>query len=232
MRLVDLSVPLTSGMGTFEGTPPVFVTQSHELEQAGYRMSLLVMGNHAGTHLDAPSHFVSDGGGVDTIPLERCFGEAVVCDLSPRPPRDPITVGDLETYAADIGSGSRVLIRTDWDLHFGQADYLTDYPPLAPDTAAWLADRGVWLLGVDIPSLHPEYAAPMHETLLGAGVVIVESLANLRALDQQRVLFSSLPLKLPGVDGAPVRAVACEGLPGESAGAEPPLATRKESDAV
>jgi kynurenine formamidase len=213
MRLVDLSVPLSSGMGHFEGTPPVWIARSHELEDAGYRMSLLVMGNHAGTHLDAPSHFVAEGGGVDTIPLERCFGEAVVCDVTPKADREPVTIGDLERYSDTIVEGARVLIRTDWDTRFGTDAYFEDYPPLAPELADWLAERGVWLLGVDIPSLHPEQAGPMHETLLGERIVIVESLARLRELSQERVLLSALPLNLPGADGAPIRAVAYDGLP-------------------
>lgn len=214
MRLVDLSVPLSSGMGHFDGTPPVWIAKSHELEEAGYRMSLLVMGNHSGTHLDAPSHFVADGGGVDTIPLERCFGEAIVCDVTPQPDREPVTVADLEPWADEIGEGSRVLIRTDWDTRFGTDAYFEDYPPLAPELADWLAGRGVWLLGVDVPSLHPQHAGPMHEVLLGTRMVIVESLANLRELTQPRVLLSALPLNLPGADGAPIRAVAYDGVPG------------------
>jgi kynurenine formamidase len=214
MRLVDLSVPISSGMGHFDGTPPVWVAQSHRLEEAGYRMSLLVMGNHAGTHLDAPSHFVADGGGVDTIPLERCMGDAVVCDVTPKAPNQPVTVEDLERYSGDIGEGSRVLIRTDWDTRFGSDEYFSGYPPLAPELAGWLAERGIWLLGVDVPSLHPEQAGPMHEVLLGAGIVIVESLANLSELSEQRVLLSALPLNLPGADGAPIRAVAYDGVPG------------------
>jgi kynurenine formamidase len=172
-----------------------------------------VLGNHSGTHLDAPSHFVTDGYTVEDIPLERCFGEAVVCDVSHKRPNEPITVEDLERGLGDLEPGARVLIRTDWDARFGTAEYFTDFPPLAPETAGWLVEQGVWLLGVDTPSLHQTEAAPMHETLLGAGVVIVESLANLGRLTSRRVLLSSLPLKIPGADGAPVRAVAYDGIP-------------------
>jgi kynurenine formamidase len=211
--LVDLSVPLTSGMGTFEGTPPVFITQTHRLEDDGYRMSLLVLGNHAGTHLDAPSHFLPGGGGVDSIPLERCFGVATVCDFSSKRRRQVITADDLQAALPDLTPHGRVLIRTDWDLQLGQEEYFSEFPPLDPDTAEWLVHRDVWLLGVDIPTLHPAAFAAMHETLLSAGVVIVESLANLRELHERRVLFSSLPLSVGGADGAPVRAAAYDGVP-------------------
>ncbi len=142
------------------------------------------------------------------------FGEAVVLDLSSRQPGAPITAADLERYDEVISPGARVPTRTDWDTHFGAEQYFADFPPLAPETADWLVERGVWLLGVDMPSLHLEHGGPMHETLLGAEVVIVESLANLRELRESRVLLSCLPLSLPGADGAPVRAAAYDGLPG------------------
>jgi len=200
-------------MPGFEGAPPVYVAQSHRLEEDGYRMCVLILGNHAGTHLDAPSHFVASGTDIETVPLDRCIGEAIVCDFSSKAALEPISAADLDREAGDVGPGARLLIRTDWDAHFGRDDYFTDFPPLAPDAAAWFADRRVWLVGVDIPSLHQTEFAQMHTTMLGAGIAIVESLANLRALTTRRVFFSSLPIKLTGADGAPVRAVAYDGLP-------------------
>jgi kynurenine formamidase len=213
MRLVDLSVPISSGMGHFEGTPPVYVCTSHRIDECGYRMSLLVLGNHSGTHLDAPSHFVQDGEGLDGVPLERCIGPAVVLDFSGKRDREPITVADLETYADEIVAGARVLVRTDWDRRFGEDAYFADFPPLALETADWLAQRRIWLLGFDAPSLNLEHAIPMHQSLLGAGVAIVESLANLRELRERHVLLSALPIRIAGADGAPVRAVAYDGIP-------------------
>jgi arylformamidase len=213
MRLVDLSVPLTSGMGQFDGNPPVYVCKSHRIDECGFNMSLVVMGNHSGTHLDAPSHFVAGAEGLDSVPLERCFGPAVVCDFSGKPPLEPVGVADFERYASDIGPGARVLVRTDWDERLDTDAYFSDFPPLAPEAADWLVERGVWLLGMDTPSLHQTEFVAIHEVLLGAGVVIVESLANLRELTEPHVLFSALPIKIAGADGAPVRAVAHDGIP-------------------
>jgi arylformamidase len=212
VKLVDLSLPVRSDMPHFDGTPPVYVARSHRLETEGYRMSTVVMGNHSGTHADAPSHFLADGAGVEAIPLERCIGPATVIDLSAHAPRQEITVGDLE---AALGGppqpGSRLLVRTDWDRHFGEEHYFTDFPPLALEVGDFLAAAGIWLLALDTPSLHPSAAGPLHEALLGAGVVIVESLANLASLSAREVFFAGLPIKLEGADGAPIRAVAYDG---------------------
>lgn len=209
---VDLSLPIRSQMPHFDGTPPVYVARSHRLESEGYRMSTLVMGNHSGTHADAPSHFLADGEGVETIPLERCIGPATVLDLSAHEPRQEITVADLRAaLGGPPAAGARLLVRTDWDREFGGERYFTDFPPLAVEVGEFLAAAGIWLLGLDVPSLHPTEAAPLHEAMLGAGIVIVESLANLAALSSREVFFSGLPIKLEGADGAPIRAVAYDG---------------------
>jgi len=214
MRLVDLSLPLTSEMPHFDGTPPVYVASSHRLETEGYRMCTVFMGNHSGTHVDAPSHFLPDGASVDLIAIERCVGEALVLDLSAKGADEQISRGDLEAAVGDsvLAPGSRLLIRTDWDRQFEQPDYFTAFPALAPDTARWFVDRGVVLVGLDIPTLHPRAFAEMHRVMLAAQIVIVESLANLRLLKSRSVWFLGLPIKISGVDGAPTRAAAYDGL--------------------
>jgi kynurenine formamidase len=212
LDIVDLSLPLTPGMPHFPGSAPLYLAQDQRFAEDGCRTSVVVLGSHAGTHLDAPSHFVGDGVTIGDVELRRCVGEARVLDLSAKQPNEPITRQDLEAFDGAVGPEARLLLRTDWDTHFGADDYFADFPPLAPDVADWLAEQGIWLLGLDIPTLHQTEYAPMHRALLGAGVVIVESLANLRRLRAPRVFFSGAPLKLVPSDGAPIRAVAIDGM--------------------
>ena len=142
-QLVDLSLPLTHEMPHFPGSPPVSVVDDQRFEETGCRTSLLVFGSHTGTHLDAPAHFVQAGDTVDAVPLERCIGEALVLDLSRKPPGMEITVEDLMAAAAgdEIGEGARLLVRTDWDRQFGAPGYYADYSPIAVDARARPADR-------------------------------------------------------------------------------------------
>jgi kynurenine formamidase len=209
-RIVDLSLSIESEMPHFEGTPPVYVAQSHRLDDDGYRMCTVLLGNHAGTHLDAPSHFLAEGASVEHVELDRCVGMAQVLDLSHKAALSPITVADILTAGAGTDPGQRLLLRTDWDLRFGEPAYFTDFPPLAPETAQWFADHDVLLVGLDIPSLHQTAFVELHEVMLGAGIAIIESLVNLRSLTQKQVFLSAAPLKLSGADGAPVRAIAIE----------------------
>ncbi len=210
MRIVDLSLPVKAEMPRFPDTPPVFVAESQTIQAVGHRISMVVMGSHSGTHLDAPSHFLADGYDVGEIPLESCLGVASILDFSAKAEREPITANELESAIPHLEPGARLLIRTDWDERFGTAGYFEDFPPLSPETADWMAERGVALVGVDIPTLHQTAFAEMHRTMLATGMVIVESLANLRRLSAPSVMFSALPVNFVDLDGAPVRAVAWE----------------------
>jgi kynurenine formamidase len=122
-----------------------------------------------------------------------------------------ITVADLAPYAGQIGPGSRILLRTDWDAHAELPDYRTHFPRISRELAHWLVERGVWLVGVQTPSVASlsdrEELRDVHQILLCGSIVIVECLAHLDQLPTQ-VTFIALPLKVQAGDGSPVRAVA------------------------
>jgi len=208
-RIIDLSLPVYHGMRGVEIDP----NTSYEAE--GYNTTKLHLYSHAGTHMDAPRHFLNEGDTIDHLDLRKCIGPAWVIDLSHKEPDSFITVDDLSAYAAQIGPGSRLLLRTDWDQQVDQPDYRTHFPRISVELAGWLVAQGVWLVGVEMPSvaaLHDyEELRTVHQTLLRAEMVIVECLTNLRLLPE-RVFFIATPLKIRAGDGCPVRAVALEGV--------------------
>jgi kynurenine formamidase len=159
---------------------------------------------------------VAGGGTIDRVPLERCIGPALVVDLSHKGPYSLITVEELAPYAGQIGPGSRLLLRTDWDRYTNQPEYRQDMPRVSAGLARWLVERKISLLGVQTPSVasvRPEDKAELtevHQILLKAEIVIVEGLAHLDQLRQEVVTFIALPLKIAGCDGSPVRALAIE----------------------
>ena len=179
----------------------------------GFNTSTLQIYSHALTHMDAPKHFIDGGESMEKMNLNKCIGDAQVIDLSHKAPNSLITVADVEPFAARISKGTRLLIRTDWDLRANNDDYRSHFPRISPELASWLVGKGIWLIGLETPSVASLDEAniaeltTVHQTLLGADVVIVESLTNLRALPDT-VTFIALPLKLEGGDGSPVRAVA------------------------
>jgi kynurenine formamidase len=207
-RIVDLSLTL------YHGIRGLTTEQHSTYSVEGYNTTMLHLYSHTATHMDAPLHFVPDGGTIDQIPLDRCIGPALVVDLSHVEPNSLIEVADLAAHAGRIGPGTRLLLRTDWSRHAEQEDYRTHMPRISADLARWLVQKEVALLGVEQPSvasLRPENRAELtevHQILLAAGIVIVEGLANLHALTGEVVHFIALPLKIRGCDGSPVRAVA------------------------
>jgi arylformamidase len=205
MELIDITVPIRSGMVVFEGDPPVRLAPYLTLTAGdSCNLSRLQLGVHTGTHVDAPGHYLEDAPGVEALPLDALSGPAWVVDATGR-------TDDLDEDALaslDLPPGAeRVLFKTDnsglWDLPV----YSDDYIGLTPKAAAELVRAGVRLVGADYLSIAPSSdPAPTHLELLRAGVVILEGL-DLRGVDAGGYELRCLPLRLDCADGAPARAV-------------------------
>lgn len=211
LRLVDLTLPLRPGERGVTCEP------ARTLARDGWNAATWQLYSHAGTHMDAQVHFGAGPETIDTKPLAQCLGFAWVVNLVPTAPRALLTVADLGTVTDRFAPGESLLLRTDWHRHVADpALYRDALPRIGEGLARWCVDRRVRLLGVEPPSVADVNALPevtrIHQILLGGGVTIVEGLAHLDQLAQEKVLFVALPLKLAGGDGAPVRAIAVEGL--------------------
>ncbi|WP_181806106.1 cyclase family protein [Streptomyces shenzhenensis] len=210
MRLIDLSVPLRTGMPVYPGDPRVDIRPALTAAQDGVNVLQVHMGSQSGTHVDAPSHIEDGLPTLDQLPLDRFDGPAHVVDARGLAPRAAIGADLL----ARVPAGRIVLIATGWSAHWG-TDAYHDHPHLTKEAAALLVARGVYTVGIDALSVDPTpgETLPAHRVLCGADAVIAENLTNLaEVLDAQHsghdVHVSLFPLHLPGADGAPVRAVA------------------------
>src|SRR5262249_31126294 len=142
---------------------------------------------HAGTHVDAPIHFIPDGQSVDAIDLEQLHGQAVCLEVR-RDGLEEISAADLETDNPVVDPGDLVFIRTGWDRWFASDhDRYHLHPYLSLEAARWLVDHEVRLVALDVPTPDlpergarpPDFDWPIHHLLLGAGVLIAEHLAHL-----------------------------------------------------
>ena len=179
----------------------------------------LTLGEHTGTHMDAPLHFVPEGPahyGTDRIPLERLAGRAATIEAADLGAGDLLVVDRIEAWEREHGPiepGDRVLLRYGWDGRWATGPagrrFLEDWPGLSGGAAEYLVERGAALVGCDTLSVHAagSEANPAHHALLGNEVYIVENLNNLGSLPPF-CLFVALPLKIRGGSGSPVRAVA------------------------
>jgi kynurenine formamidase len=210
VRLVDLSVPLDSGMPVYPGDPQVRIRPALTAARDGVNVLHLELGSQSGTHVDAPCHIDDALPALDALPLDRFDGPAHLVDARGLGPRSPIGAG----HVARVPEGRIVLVVTGWSAHWG-SDAYHGHPYLTEEAAALLVARGVPTVGIDALSVDPTPAEDLaaHRILSGAGTVIAENLTNLtEVLEAQRagldVQVSLFPLHLPGADGAPVRAVA------------------------
>ena len=137
-------------------------------------------------------------------------------DVGALKPRELITVDHLGDFAERIEPGDRVLLRSGWSTRVDSPAYRDELPRISLQALAqFFAERLIALVGVEPPSVAAvddmEEITAVHQTLLQAGIVIVEGLTNLESLREERVFFTALPLKVEGGDGTPVRAIAIEG---------------------
>jgi len=210
-RVVDLSLPLSHEMPVHPEDPRIGFIKFAGIETHGCNMTQLVLSSHGGTHVDSPYHFIESGTSVDRVALEKCIGPALVMDFSGMAGKRDLVVSDLAPREEALTPGTRLLLRTDWYKRFPKPEYYTAFCGVSVELAQWLAERDIALIGVETPAIHPKEYEAVHKAFLSREIVIVEGLANLDALTSERVTFAALPLKLEGVDGSPVRAVAIEG---------------------
>ena len=187
--------------------PRVQVEQVSSINQGdASNLSRLNLGCHTGTHVDAPHHFVEGGLTVDKLPLDLLMGPAFVAHVD-KLEGNSIEVFDLASIHFPRNT-ERLLLKTS-NSYFWQ-DRISEFEPgyihLSRQAAEWLVKRGVRLVGVDYMSVDAfgNGDHPVHQTLLGAGVVIVEGL-NLSRVPAGHCRLVCLPLKVEGGDGAPAR---------------------------
>ena len=202
---IDVSITLRTDMVHWPGDPPARITHAKDMERGDpCTVSLLEMGAHVGTHMDAPAHFVRGGSGIDKMPLDSAIGPARVITIRNR---ESIKPDDLVRHR--IRRGERILFKTHNSARCWDTDsFVQDYVYISGAAARYLTERQVRLVGVDYLSVSGFHAdgVDTHQILLKAGIWILEGL-NLRRVRPGRVQLVCLPLKIAGADGAPARAL-------------------------
>ena len=210
MKVYDLTLPFAIDMKVFPGTPSMDYEPSQTIAKDNYNLGIVSINTHAGTHTDAPLHFIQGGDSLEKIDVCKYIGKTVVVDCSIKSDFDEIIVSDLLPYREKITDYKRIIIRTGWSKHFNEPKYFTDYPVITLELANWLVGLGILMVGVEPPSLNPEKYIEVHKALLSAGVVVVEGLTNLETLPEDEIFFVGAPVALKGGNGFPLRALGIE----------------------
>ena len=131
-KIFDVSVPLSPALPTFPGDPTFQMEFTHRIADGQpYNVARVTLGTHAGTHVDAPYHFLADGSTVDHLPLEILMGKARVVAVSAR---DKVDRTDLE--ALDLRDDIRVLLKTRMSGQLRGSEFQEDFVYLTPDAAS------------------------------------------------------------------------------------------------
>lgn len=200
-KLIDLSHLLQDQTPAYPGDEPCRLVQTGSVERDGYTSFLLNTGLHAGTHLDAPLHFVVEGAMVRDLPLETFMGRGCLIDV-----RGEVVVGYKPEYASLVEADDIVLLWTDHSKRYGTKEYYERHPVLNEELADFLVTRGIKLLGLDFPS-PDSMPFVVHKKLLSAGIPIIENLTNLAELaNLSHFEVMAFPLRICA-EGSPVRVV-------------------------
>jgi len=213
MPLIDLSHTIEHGMTTYPGLPGPIICDylSREASRSQYapgvefQIGKIEMVANTGTYLDSPFHRYADGKDLSQLALESLAGlDGVVVRVSPAAGR-AISRRSFEDIELE---GKAVLVHTGWDVHWRTERYLSNNPFLTRDAAEYLVSQGAVLVGIDSLNIDDigDPNRPVHSTLLGADIPIVEHMRNLAGLPHRQFRFYAVPAKVAGFGTWPVRA--------------------------
>jgi kynurenine formamidase len=232
--IIDLTTPLRESTPILQLPPPFANTIPFRLEEISryddrgpaWYWNKIHTGEHTGTHLDAPVHWLTgrDGHDVSQAPLQSLIAPAAVIDMTAEVAADPdflLEVDHIRGWEKEHGSlpeAGWLLYRTGWEARGADATAFANdghTPGISVDCARWLAEEspltgvGVETVGTDAgaaPGFDPAF--PCHSLLLGANKWGLTSLRNLGRLPAAGALLIVSPLPIVGGSGSPARVLA------------------------
>ena len=213
-RLIDLSHEIEDGMVTYPGLPAPKIRDwlSRDRSTTRYapgttfQMGMIDLLANTGTYIDAPWHRFEQGQDVAGYALEAVADlDGVVVAVTERG-----RAIDADAFANIEVRGKAVLVHTGWDRHWRTERYGEGHPFLTASAARHLVDAGAALVGIDSLNIDDDTdgARPVHTTLLGSRIAIVEHLCGLGQLPRDGFRFFAVPPRVKGIGSFPVRAFA------------------------
>ncbi len=213
-QLIDLSHTVEHGMITYKGLPaPVIcdylsreASKAHYSKGTTFHIGKIEMVANTGTYIDSPFHRYENGKDLSELALESIADlEGVIFRAAP----DQKRIGP-ELFSDAVVKDKAVLIHTGWDRYWNTDQYFENNPHLTEQAANWLKASGAVLVGIDSLNIDDASgrARPVHSTLLGADIPIVEHLCHLEDLPDGPFKFHAVPVKVKGFGTFPVRAYA------------------------
>ncbi|WOK07929.1 cyclase family protein [Imperialibacter roseus] len=212
-ELIDLSHTVFDGLVTYKGLPaPVICDylsreQSKEIYEKGVTVQIgrIDMVANTGTYIDCPFHFFEEGTDLSEVPLNAFTGlNGITIEAK------GVTEIGIDFFKNKEIRNKAVLVHSGWATNWNTEAYFTDHPYVTKEAAEYLRECDVKLVGIDSHNIDDTRgkARPVHSTLLGADILIVEHMCNLDMLPAAGYTFHAVPPKVKGMGTFPVRAYA------------------------
>lgn len=205
---IDITYSISEKLPKWPGSVGYTSTRHLQIPPNINNSSSIQMDCHFGTHLDAPLHFVENGKPVDQLDLDKLIGEVFVAEI--RNARS-ITSDALEK-AGIPENCKRLLLKTDNQEYWkkGISEFQEDFCSIDSSGAQWVVKKGIELIGIDYLSIQRYHDSPLTHTILLENEVIILETLNLEQVKPGKYELICLPIKLQGLEGAPVRALLKE----------------------
>ncbi|MBM7659582.1 arylformamidase [Bacillus mesophilus] len=205
MTWIDISQPLYSNTAVWPGDTNFQFSLNWTKTQTGsVNVGKLELSTHTGTHIDAPFHFDNEGKKVLDLDINRYIGRALIIDMVGK---QSIQVEDLKKV--EINGTQIVLFKTmSWS---NREQFPTTITYIEQGVASYLADQGIKLVGLDVPSVDPIDSKDLaaHHELTAHDIHILEGLV-LDQITEGLYELIAIPLPIKDADASPVRAVIRE----------------------
>ena len=221
-KVVDLTHRFTAGFPVYTGPEPTRRT-AKTFAANGFYSQEWTFGEHSGTHVDAPGHFVEGRRLVDQLRPRELVLPIVVIDIADRADRDPdteVTPDDIRRFERRHGRvprGALVAMRSGWAGKLGSPEFtgvdasgVFHFPGFGLEAAELLIDRRAGAIGVDTLSLDPGPLATfaVHTAWLGTDRYGVEGLANLGRIPASGAVATVGVIPWQAGSGGPARVLA------------------------
>jgi arylformamidase len=202
---IDITYPVSTKLPKWPGSIGFKVTHQMQMPEQTNNLTSIEVDCHLGTHLDAPLHFVHNGKAIHEMDLNKFLGNAYVAEIYGA---KSISYQHLEN-ASIPNDCKKLLLKTDNQQYWqqGLTTFQEDFASIDLSGVQWVLERGIELIGIDYLSIQRfKDSIAVHQQLLEQEVVIVETL-NLEQVNTGWYSLICLPIKLEGLEGAPVRAL-------------------------
>ncbi|ASI13630.1 kynurenine formamidase [Candidatus Mancarchaeum acidiphilum] len=200
MKIYDISMVIEEGMLVYPGDPKLHIYKHTGIPKSKTNVSLIHIGSHTGTHVDAERHIKNGGKTADMIPVDTFYGKCKVLNLT----KSGNSIGEKELKKFKINKGDIILLKTNNSLK--QYDtFRKDFAHLTEDGARYLISKKIKTLGIDYMSIKKFNADDIVHTLTIENMTLFEGI-YLKGVPAGTYTFVGLPLKIK-CDGGPARAI-------------------------